>query len=71
MAAVGVETAAEVRRLGAPMAYRILKHRFGAGVNLLFLYALAGALADRHWNDFSAEEKAALAAEADGDLDVG
>ena len=68
---VGIETEADLRGVGAPMAFALLRYRFRSRVNRLFLYALAGALADRHWNSFSAEEKAALAAEADGDLDVG
>ena len=40
-------------------------------MNRLLLYALAGALQDRHWNSFSAEEKAAISAETDGHLGVG
>ena len=71
LAAVGIETAAEVRDLGAPMVYRILRHRFGARVNRIALYALAGAVAERHWNSFSPDEKAALTEAASGDLDVG
>ena len=71
LAAVGIETAAEVRRLGAPFVYRVLRHRFGARVNRVSLWALAGALQDRHWTHFSPDEKAALDAEAAGDLDVG
>lgn len=68
---VGIETLDDLRRAGAPMAYRILAHRFGARVNVLFLWALAGALDDRHWASYSAEEKAALRAEAEGELTVG
>ena len=71
LGAVGIETADDLRRLGAPMVYRMLRHRFGTGVNRLTLWALAGALDDRHWNSFTDEEKAALDAEATGDLDVG
>lgn len=71
LAAVGIETAAEVRRLGAPMVYRMLKHRHGAKVNRIWLYALGGALADRHWNSFSPEEKEALTEAADGEMEVG
>ncbi|MEM1118099.1 MAG: TfoX/Sxy family protein, partial [Bacteroidota bacterium] len=70
LAEVGIETAEEVRRLGAPMVYRILKHRHGAEVNRIWLYALEGALTDRHWNSFSPSEKAALTEAASGDLDV-
>lgn len=68
---VGIATADDLRRLGGPMAYAILKHRFGARVNRLFLYALEGALTDRHWNSFTPEEKAALTEAASGDLRVG
>ena len=71
LAEVGIETADDIRRLGAPFVYRILKHRFGAEVNRIYLWALAGALEDRHWNRFSADEKAALNEDASGCLDVG
>ncbi|WP_420457225.1 TfoX/Sxy family protein [Rubrivirga sp.] len=70
LADVGIETADDLRSVGAEMAYRMVKHRH-PGVTLHLLYALVGALADRHWAGFSAEEKAALRASADGDLDVG
>ena len=71
LAEVGVETADGLRQLGAPMAYAILRHRFGARVNALFLYALAGALDGRHWTSYSADEKVALREAASGRLDVG
>ena len=71
LAAVGIETADDLRQTGAAMAYRMLRHRFGPRVNRLALWALAGALAGRHWNSFSDAEKAALDADASGDLDVG
>lgn len=71
LAAVGIETAEDLRGVGAAMAYRMLRHRFGPGVNRLALWALAGALADRHWNSFSAVEKAALDADACGDVEIG
>lgn len=71
LAAVGIETADDLRRAGAAMAYRMLRHRFGTGVNRLALWALAGALEDRHWLGFTDAEKAALDADASGDLTVG
>ena len=71
LAAVGIETADDLRQVGAAMAYRMLRHRFGTGVNRLALWALAGALEDRHWNSFSDAERAALEADARGDLGVG
>jgi len=71
LAAVGIETADDLREVGAAMAYRMLRHRFGPGVNRIALWALAGALADRHWTSFSDDEKATLEADASGALDVG
>ena len=70
LADVGIETDADLRRAGAPMAYAVLKHRFGPRVNAVFLYALAGALDDRHWASYSAREKAALRAAASGELNA-
>ncbi len=71
LAEIGIETALEVERLGAPMAYRLLKHRFPGRINRIALWALAGALEDRHWTSFSDQEKAALDREVEGDLEVG
>ncbi|GAB5534029.1 MAG: TfoX/Sxy family protein [Rubricoccaceae bacterium] len=68
---VGIETADEVRQLGAVMTYKILSHRHGKAVNRIWLYALEGALTDRHWNSFSPEEKARLLAETEDELEVG
>ncbi len=47
---VGIESAAELRKIGALDAYRRLKHAFPRHVSLLMLYALEGALRDCHWN---------------------
>ena len=71
LADVGVGTAEELRRVGGPFAYRILRHRHGARVNRVFLWALAGALDGRHWTGYSAEEKAALERAASGEGCVG
>ncbi|MEM1056124.1 MAG: TfoX/Sxy family protein [Bacteroidota bacterium] len=69
---VGIETAEDLHECGAVMAYKILQHRFGKQkVNALFLFALVGAMEDRHWNSFSPEEKAVLREAASGDLEVG
>ncbi|MEO0559252.1 MAG: TfoX/Sxy family DNA transformation protein [Bacteroidota bacterium] len=67
----GIETADEVRQLGAAMTYKILKHRFGDHVNRIWLYALEGALTDRHWNSFSPEENARLTASVEDELTIG
>ena len=71
LAEIGVTTAEQVREIGAPMLYVMLKHRHGKHVNRIWLWALAGALQDRHWNSFSDDEKAALDAATEGDLEVG
>lgn len=70
LAAIGVETAEQVRDLGAPYLYRLLRHRFGSRANRVLLWALAGAIEDRHWASFSPAEKAALDAAASGTLEV-
>ena len=65
---VGIETAEEVRRLGSALVYKMLSHRAGRPVNLLFLYALEGGLQNRNLNAFSPEEKAALRASVADEL---
>lgn len=67
---VGIETPEALREAGAVLAYKILRHRYPTHVNLLFLYALEGALTDRHWNSFSPQEKARLKAAVAGDLEI-
>lgn len=61
-AGVGITTAEQVRDLGAPLAYRLLRHRWGRRVSILFLYAIEGALQDRAFNSFSEAERAAMRA---------
>lgn len=61
--AVGIETEADLRQLGAVVAYRRLKHAFPENVSLLMLYALAGALHDCHWNDLPPDIQESLKAE--------
>lgn len=53
------------------MLYVMLKHRHGKHVNRIWLWALAGALQDRHWNSLSGAEKAQLDAATEDDLEVG
>ncbi len=67
---VGITTPSALRDAGAFLAYRMLKHRFPNKVSLLFLYALDGALQNRHWNSYSPEEKARLKEEAAGELET-
>ena len=60
LAEVGVESETDLRELGAPISYALLRYRFGTRVNRLFLYALAGALDGRDLHSYTAKEKAAL-----------
>lgn len=66
---IGIHTRADLERIGAVMAYRICKHR-RKGINRLLLYALQGALDERHYASYTAEEKARLTDEADGDFQI-
>ena len=70
LCACGITSAAELKRVGAVMAYRIVRHRFPT-TNALLLFALHGALADTHWNALDPAAKAQLRAEAEGPLTVG
>jgi hypothetical protein len=50
LASIGITTTAQLRRAGAVAAYVEVK-RLHAGVSMNLLYALAGALEERHWSD--------------------
>lgn len=59
LAESGITTTAELRRLGAPLAYHLVKQRQPrASLNLL--WALAAGLDGRDWREIRREEKAAL-----------
>ena len=57
--ASGIHSAADLRRIGAIHAYRAVKTR-GFRTSKVLLYAIEGALLDRHWCDLSTELKASL-----------
>jgi DNA transformation protein and related proteins len=64
--AIGIQTRADLAHIGAPEAYRRMAalaapHRLAV---CYYLYSLEGALQDRHWDDFSDEEKAQLRLQA-------
>jgi DNA transformation protein and related proteins len=63
LAEAGIETRAELERIGPVFAYRLVRLR-RPEANLLLLWALVGALDGRDWRELGAEEKAALRAEA-------
>ena len=64
LAGIGIKSEADLRRVGPVAAYRRLKHERPQEVTVVCLYALYGALANRHWNELPAELKQALRAEA-------
>lgn len=57
--ASGIHNATDLRRLGAIQAYLAVKAR-GFRISRTLLYAIEGALLDRHWCDLSLEQKASL-----------
>lgn len=59
---VGIHSRAQLERVGAAQAYCLMAsqaapHRLAV---CYYLYSLEGALQDRHWDDFSDEEKSKL-----------
>ncbi len=67
---MGIHTRDDLQKMGVVMAWKILKHQRPEQVNLLLLYALEGALSDRHWNALDPKRKAALKQAASGRLEV-
>jgi DNA transformation protein and related proteins len=63
---VGIETAHDLRLLGAVEAYRRLKRAYPIETTQVALYALHGAINDVHWYSLSDEAKARLREEANG-----
>ncbi len=59
---LGIISESRLRELGAVKAYRWLSesHPDTHLPVCYYLYSLEGALQDRHWDDFSEEEKAKL-----------
>ena len=57
--AVGIHTSADLRRVGAIHAYRAVKTR-GFRTTKVLLYAIQGALDDRHWCEITPERKELL-----------
>jgi predicted flap endonuclease-1-like 5' DNA nuclease len=59
LAAAGITTRAQLRRLGAVAAF-VRARRHDAGVSLNLLYALAGALDGMHWRQVQRERRLEL-----------
>lgn len=54
---IGLYSKADLINLGAVRAYLRLKQSSSDRPSLNFLYALVGAIEDRHWTDISKAEK--------------
>ena len=59
---IDVFTAGDIRKLGIPLLFHILKQRW-PGVNMNLVYAVEAGLRDIHWLELSADEKSTLRAE--------
>ena len=58
--AAGIHKTADLRRLGSIHAYKAVKNR-GINVSKVLLYAIEGALTDKHWAELPQERKDSLA----------
>lgn len=66
---IGIRTHEDLKRFGVVEAFVRLK-RAGFKPSLNALYALEGALSNRHWTSLSPDEKHALVTEANARLDA-
>mgnify|MGYP001144595704 CR=1 FL=1 len=62
---IGVQTRADLERLGAVEAYWLIQS-LGYNTTAVLLYALQGALLNVHWNELPAEMKDELKEAAEG-----
>ncbi len=60
--AVGIHTVADLQRIGPVQAFLLLQ-RQKPPPSMNFLYALVGALENRHWQDIARERKTELLAQ--------
>jgi len=63
---VGIHTVAELRQVGAVEAYLRIIEETDFSANIALLYALVGAVEDRHWQEVAQTEKVRLRAELEG-----
>lgn len=60
LAEVGILTDSDLERVGSIAAYRAVKRLYPKKASLNLLWALEAAIQNCHWQEISAEEKAAL-----------
>ncbi|MCX4030084.1 TfoX/Sxy family DNA transformation protein [Endozoicomonas sp. SM1973] len=58
LASINIKTFDDLAKVGSATAYQMLSADTGQRLPVCYyLYSLEGALQDRHWDDFSEEEK--------------
>jgi len=63
---VGIHTADDLRNLGPVRAYLLMQQASAARPSLNFLYAMVGALENRHWTEIAQSERGRLLLELEG-----
>lgn len=67
---IGIRTKDELKEMGAVRAFIKLKTESSVSPSLNFLYAMVGALENKHWQEIAREEKGRLLLEIDGYEDL-
>jgi DNA transformation protein len=58
---IGIYSESDLRRVGPAAAYRLMQKHEGKKLPVCYyLYSLAGALEDKHWDDLSDQRKKEL-----------
>ncbi|GGX80699.1 hypothetical protein GCM10007160_04870 [Litchfieldella qijiaojingensis] len=70
LAEIGINTPDDLRRVGPVRAFIRLKNESSIKPSLNFLYAMVGALEDRHWAEIAKSERERLLMELDGYRDL-
>ena len=63
---IGIKTKADLEKTGPVRAFLKLRKECRTKPSLNFLYAMVGALEERHWADIAKSEKGRLLMELDG-----
>jgi DNA transformation protein len=63
---IGIYTRADLENIGPVNAFLKLQQQSSMKPSLNFLYAMVGALEDKHWTDIAQSDKTRLLMELDG-----
>ncbi len=63
---IGIKTESELVKIGAVRAFIKLKRECSTKPSLNFLYAMVGALEDKHWSEIARSERGRLLIELEG-----